>query len=206
MLLFTLIDLWRKYAAVPLSRTQAQGKIHFVRFEICDPHLGLQIRQWMVRDQKAREAIECHLNALIPEYRRIDQLLYARDIDGYLDRITFCGETPEGWGQVEKGSSLLKPVSREAMRAVRALPCASREDLHRLVAWPTIDPKYLPSQQKGQARLANRLLRPQEENGRIYISAPHPDNFKESSPVICTLLHDWRPPEAVRKAEMSPQP
>ena len=201
MLMFRLIELWKKHVTPPPDRMRPAAKLDYRIFEITDPQLVSRLTHWMERDRESRETIETFLDCLIPRYRRAEQLFYNRDIDGRLERISFCGEVPEGWGQDSPDSTLLKPVSPEAKHAVNALPGASREELHDLVDWPTIQPEWLPQAERQFARQANRLLQPFAQDGKVYLRAPHPDNFTETSPVIRTTFYDWRLPDTIRKAD-----
>ena len=206
MIFFTLKELWKKYADRQAAQMRTADQLDVRTFAVTDPQLARRIRQWMAKDQESREAVEQHLDTIVPHYYRAAQMLYQCDMDGHLERISFCGIVPHGWGAASVESSWLKPVTSEAKAAVQNLPPSSREELHQLTDWPTIEPRWLPKEQHMYARQVNRLLQPVEKDGQIYICAPHPDNFKTSSPVICKTLYGWELPDSLKKSDLQLRP
>jgi hypothetical protein len=200
MLILLLHELWNKYAADILPR-RPEDTMRFNTFAVNDIELADKIRRWIGQDRQSKEAIQKHLNDLVPFYYRIAPMQYTCDYDGRLDCISFSGIIPEGWAPVSERSSVLKPVSPAAISAVNALPLSSRQDLHDLINWPTIEENWLPNEQHFFARQVNRLVRIEEKSGRIYIYTPHPENFKESSPLISRTLYGWKMPDALRRME-----
>ncbi|MBI2234135.1 MAG: hypothetical protein HYU57_03910 [Micavibrio aeruginosavorus] len=197
MIITTLTALWRMMAD---SQRHPVDKMHFVTFAVDNPDVAQELRSWMEADRIAQDARQAFLDTVVPPYFRAVQMEYKTDLDGRLTMIAFCGSyMPHGWTQAIADSTWLKPEAPEVVAAVRGLPQSSRRALHDLIGWPTIEKSFIPQGQHEAVHLANALVRPEEQGGRVYIRVPHPDNFKTLCPVIYNTFYDWSPPEGIRK-------
>lgn len=204
MLVMTLTALWRKIAD---SQRRPVDKMHFVTFAVDSPDVAQELRAWMENDRTAQDARQAFLDTVVPPYFRAAQMQYKTDLDGRLTMIAVCScYIPHGWTQAIPDSTWLKPEAPEIVAAVRDLPQSSRRALHDLIGWPTIEKNFIPKEQHEAVNLANLLVCPEEQGGRVYICVPHPDNFKTLCPVVYNTFYDWDPPEGLRRVSPSAQP
>jgi hypothetical protein len=201
-----LAALWKKCAESQPERMQAERKMHFYTFLIDDADTAEKISHWMDQDKKSRDAIQRHLDRIVPQqYRRVP-LQYSRDMNGHLMTISYCGMNPQGWKTISEESTLLEPSEHAAVAAVKALPASSRQQLHDLINWPTIQEHDAPADQLIYVRQVNRLVVPVKQDGKIYVRVPHPDNYKTSCPMIAATLRAWDMPSAMQRTDPKLRP
>ena len=186
--------IWKSAAApAPDEALLVPARALFVTFEVTDSGAAEKLRRWLEKDRNRAAALLEYIDRLFP--RRSVQPQYKADIEGRIEALSYCGSTPEGWTREEKEHSIwFVPTSPEAMAAVRNLPTVSRKELHGFLGWPTVMPDGIPRQQHGYVKQVNRMVRPFERDGKVYVDVPHYDNFKTLCPPIHDALCAWAPP------------